>query len=73
MPIERGALLDQTEKMAAGGLRILAVAYRDWPELPDGDERDRVESDLTLLALSAFTTRRAPKRKMRYGYASLPA
>jgi Ca2+-transporting ATPase len=51
VPIERGALLDQTESMAAGGLRILAVAYRDWPELPDSDEPDHVESDLTLLAL----------------------
>jgi Ca2+-transporting ATPase len=50
-PIERDALLDQAEKMAADGLRILAVAYRDWPELPDSDEPDHVESDLTLLAL----------------------
>jgi Ca2+-transporting ATPase len=50
-PIERDALLGQAEKMAADGLRVLAVAYRDWPELPDSDEPDRVESDLTLLAL----------------------
>jgi Ca2+-transporting ATPase len=51
VPIERDALLDQAEHMAADGLRILAVAYRDWPELPDSDEPDHIESDLTLLAL----------------------
>ena len=51
VPIERDALLVEAEHMAADGLRILAVAYRDWPALPDSDEPDHVESDLTLLAL----------------------
>ncbi len=51
VPVERDALLDQAEQMAAEGLRVLAVACRDWPELPDSDEPGYIERDLTLLAL----------------------
>jgi Ca2+-transporting ATPase len=51
VPIDLYALLDQAERMAADGLRILAVTRRDWPELPDSDEADHIENDLTLLAL----------------------
>ncbi len=44
-------LLQQAERMAADGLRVLAVAYRTWPELPNADETESIESNLVCLGL----------------------
>ncbi|BAU50203.1 ATPase [Sulfurifustis variabilis] len=39
------------ERMAAEGLRVLAVAVRAWPALPDPLEVETVERDLTFVGL----------------------
>ena len=39
------------DRMAEDGLRVLAVAMRRWPALPDSLDADLVERDLTLLGL----------------------
>ena len=47
--IDRAALLQQTESMAADGLRVLAIAYRHWPALPASERPDELESGLIFL------------------------
>jgi Ca2+-transporting ATPase len=42
-------LLATAEEMAADGLRVLAVAMRRWPTLPDSIDADAIERDLTFL------------------------
>ena len=49
--IDRQRILQQAEDMAAAGLRVLAVAYRRWPELPATLDPETVECHLTLLGL----------------------
>ncbi len=51
VPLKREAMLEEAERMAVRGLRVLAVAFRRWPDLPDDPAPDRVERDLTLLGL----------------------
>ncbi|RRO14088.1 cation-transporting P-type ATPase [Saccharopolyspora rhizosphaerae] len=46
---ERSRLLDVVNEMAGRGLRVIAVARRDFPELPA--DRERAESDLCLFGL----------------------
>ncbi|MBJ9752207.1 cation-translocating P-type ATPase [Burkholderia cepacia] len=47
---ERAALLAVASTMAADGLRVLAIARREWSALPEPDSTpDAVERDLTLL------------------------
>ena len=45
------AILDRADRMAADGLRVLAVAYRTWPDLPAELASDHVERGLTFLGL----------------------
>jgi Ca2+-transporting ATPase len=47
--IDRAALLQQTESMAANGLRVLAIAYRYWPTLPTSERPDELENGLIFL------------------------
>jgi Ca2+-transporting ATPase len=51
VPLQPTQLLGCAEQMAAAGLRVLAVAYRDWPEVPSDLSPDHVESTLTFLGL----------------------
>ncbi|MGH7785509.1 MAG: cation-translocating P-type ATPase [Candidatus Binatia bacterium] len=51
VPIERSCVLAEAERMAAEGLRVLAVASRLWPDLPDTLSAEVVERKLTLLGL----------------------
>ncbi len=44
-------LLTRADRMAAEGLRVLAVAYRIWPALPTELTPDRAERGLTFLGL----------------------
>ena len=48
-PIDTEALLKIAERMAAEGLRVLALAYRAWPELPKGLSPETMERDLRFL------------------------
>jgi Ca2+-transporting ATPase len=51
LPIERSRMLREAEKMAGDGLRVLAVAFRVWPDLPRRLDAEVAERDLTLLGL----------------------
>jgi len=51
MPLKKEALLDQAERMAAEGLRVLAVAFRQWPAVPSELLAEQVERDLVFLGL----------------------
>ncbi|MDD2767333.1 MAG: cation-translocating P-type ATPase [Methylococcus sp.] len=51
-PIQPKVLHDIAERMAADGLRVLALAYREWPEAPaDVHCSDAVETGLCFLGL----------------------
>lgn len=52
--IDRAALLQQAELMAADGLRVLAFACRRWPELPDGIHPDELESELVFIGFAGL-------------------
>ncbi|MDP3670672.1 MAG: calcium-translocating P-type ATPase, PMCA-type [Telluria sp.] len=45
------ALLATAERMAAGGLRVLAVARRQWPALPQQRRAADLEAQLTFIGL----------------------
>jgi len=49
VPLPYAHLLATAEEMAADGLRVLAVAMRRWPGLPDSIDADVIERDLTFL------------------------
>jgi len=49
--IETAELLQRAEEMAANGLRVLAVAFRRWPELPLDRSPRRMETAMTFLGL----------------------
>jgi Ca2+-transporting ATPase len=49
--LDPAAILDRADLMAADGLRVLAVAYRTWPDLPAVLTPDTVERGLTFLGL----------------------
>jgi Ca2+-transporting ATPase len=49
--LQHQCLLASGEQMAANGLRVLAVAMREWPERPSTIDAETVECDLMLLGL----------------------
>ncbi len=49
--LDRGAVEEVVERMAAEGLRVLAVAARSWPTLPELPEAETIETRLTLVGL----------------------
>jgi len=49
--IERDALLGISERMAADGLRVLALGARHWPGLPEPLAPEALEREITLLGL----------------------
>jgi Ca2+-transporting ATPase len=50
-PIDRAELTQVSEKMAADGLRVMAIAMRSWDVLPADLASGSVEKDLVLLGL----------------------
>jgi Ca2+-transporting ATPase len=50
-PLARALLLEQADRMAADGLRVLAVAFRLWPQVPASLAPATVERELTFLGL----------------------
>jgi len=50
-PVDRAAVINANEEMAERGLRVLAVAMREWESLPDPISIENIESNLTLLGL----------------------
>ncbi len=56
VPLSLDEMLATAERMAADGLRVLALAYRAWPKLPDAHEInasavEAIESKLVFLGL----------------------
>jgi Ca2+-transporting ATPase len=51
VPLAAAEMLENAERMAADGLRVLAVAYRAWPALPAANDADEIESGMVLLGL----------------------
>jgi len=51
VPLAADEMLENAERMAADGLRVLAVAYRSWPALPAANDADELESGMVLLGL----------------------
>jgi P-type Ca2+ transporter type 2C len=49
--LDAPAVLAEAERMAAAGLRVLAVASRRWEGLPSGEDVDDVEEGLVFLGL----------------------
>jgi len=49
--LNKDIVLDQAERMAAEGLRVLAVAFRQWPAVPSELSAEQVERDLVFLGL----------------------
>jgi Ca2+-transporting ATPase len=50
-PIDPSAVLKANEEMAGRGLRVIAVAMREWEKLPETISIENIESKLTLLGL----------------------
>jgi Ca2+-transporting ATPase len=50
-PLDHAAVEAVVERMAADGLRVLAVAVRSWPSLPDPLDAESVETRLTFVGL----------------------
>jgi len=59
--IGQDEVLAVARAMAAEGLRVLAVAVREWQQLPPGEE-EAVESGLLLLGLVGMLAPPAPRR-----------
>ncbi|MBI1174605.1 MAG: HAD-IC family P-type ATPase [Sideroxydans sp.] len=50
-PLPHAEILAIAERMAAEGLRVLAVAQRHWPALPEDAEASAIEAELVFLGL----------------------
>jgi Ca2+-transporting ATPase len=62
-PLHRAAILAAAERMAAEGLRVLAVARRVWPTVPDTQHPDAVETGLGFVGLVGMID--APRREAK--------
>ncbi len=49
--MDHAVLARTAEQMAAEGLRVLAVAYRHWPAIPDLNDADTAECDLIFVGM----------------------
>jgi Ca2+-transporting ATPase len=49
--LEKEYTLECAERMATNGLRVLAIAFRAWPQLPTDLSAETVEHNLTFLGL----------------------
>jgi len=50
-PDVRQTILDQNRKMASGALRVLAIAFRPLPEVPERVAPETIEQDLVFIGL----------------------
>jgi Ca2+-transporting ATPase len=53
-PLATGEILAMAERMAAEGLRVIGVACRDWPAVPERLASETLERDLVFLGLVAM-------------------
>ncbi|MBZ5677814.1 MAG: cation-translocating P-type ATPase [Acidobacteriia bacterium] len=52
--VDRTAVAAAAERMAADGLRVIAVAYRQWPDWEEDASPDGTEESLTFLGLAGL-------------------
>jgi P-type Ca2+ transporter type 2C len=64
-PLPRGEILAVAERMAAEGLRVLAVAQRHWQQLPDA-EADAGDVELQLVFLGLVGLMDPPRREAQH-------
>ena len=50
-PLDPAAVLAEADRLAAQGLRVLAFACRDWPQLPPAPDVEAIENELALIGL----------------------
>lgn len=50
-PINKNAILECAEEMAGNGLRVLGLAFREWPQMPTVLSPESSECQLTFLGL----------------------
>ena len=50
-PLGRAQIVETAERMAAEGLRVLAIAYRVWRAAPSAESPEELERDLIFLGL----------------------
>lgn len=55
--------LQVNSRLASQGQRVLALAYREWPELPDNPTTDTAEQDLTFVGFYAIQDPPRPEVK----------
>jgi P-type Ca2+ transporter type 2C len=63
VPVQIVEMLGNAERMASDGLRVLAVSYRSWPELPDASNADEIENSLVFLGLIGLIDPPRPEAK----------
>ena len=54
VPLQHEKIEAQVERMARDGLRVLAVAVRMWPSVPEGMTAEAVETELMLVGLAGL-------------------
>ena len=54
LSIDRAVIAADAERMAADGLRVIAVAYRQWPDWKEDASPDGTEDSLTFLGLAGL-------------------
>jgi Ca2+-transporting ATPase len=69
LPLDRATVEEVVERMAAEGLRVLAVAMRRWPTLPEPLDAENIETRLTFVGLVGLMD---PPRAEARGGAALP-
>jgi Ca2+-transporting ATPase len=63
LPLPKEKILAAAEQMAADGLRVLALAYRQFPERPATLSADSVEAELCFLGLAGLMDPPRPEAK----------
>jgi Ca2+-transporting ATPase len=62
-PQERKRLLDVNSKLASAGERVLALAVRRWPQLPENPQPEQAETEMTFVGFFSMIDPARPEVK----------